>query len=176
MNKVKHLAFGITGALLVTAGLISCDNDEVTVANEETTSTELKAKGGGSIEYQEFHLGQVSLDGGDQIYFWRMDSGSSERGCFNFPADCWPFDIVINVPGKVEVYRDLLMNISNYRTIFEENADLLSEDIQPTLVNGVIDSFFKVEVETNTETHTSFFRFKRISDDVLVGTYPIVLN
>ncbi|SEH54511.1 hypothetical protein SAMN02927937_00114 [Paenimyroides aquimaris] len=44
MNKVKHLAFGITGALLVTAGLISCDNDEVTAANEEKTTTELQAK------------------------------------------------------------------------------------------------------------------------------------
>lgn len=174
MKKLKHLAFAVSGALLVTVGLISCDSDEVTT-NEEATLTELKAKGG-AVAYQEFRLGQVSLDGGDQIYFWRLDSGSSQIGCINFPADCFPFDIVITVPGKGEVYRNLSLNISNYRSVFAANRDLLLEDIHPTLVNGVVDDFFKVEVDTNSETRTSFFRFKRKSDNVLVGTYPIVLN
>lgn len=175
MNKIKHLAFAVSGALLVTVGLISCDSDEVNT-NEEI-STELKGKGpSNNYAYQDFRLGQVSLDGGDQIYFWRLDSGSNQIGCINFPADCFPFDIVITVPRKGEVYRNLSLNISNYRSIFTANQDLLLEDIHPTLVNGVVDDFFKVEVDTNSETGTSFFRFKRKSDNVLVGTYPIVIN
>lgn len=49
MNKVKHLAFGITGVLLVIAGFISCESDGVT-ANEETYDISIGEYGGYSIQ------------------------------------------------------------------------------------------------------------------------------
>lgn len=41
MNKIKHLAFAVAGALLVTAGFVSCDSDE---ANKMEENTELLLK------------------------------------------------------------------------------------------------------------------------------------
>lgn len=171
MNKVKHLAFGITGALLVTAGLISCDNDEVTAANEEKTTTGLKAKGMSSdMTYQDFYLGQVMGDKDET----NLDIGDHVP-CMKVPGDCLP-EIIINVPGKKTKFLQLISEPTNYQTIFSENAELLAEDFHPTLVNGVIDGFFKLETLSVDGTNTTKFRFKRVSDDVLVGTYQFIID
>jgi len=164
MNKIKHLAFAVSGALLVTAGLISCDSDEV--ANEETTSTELKAKGG-NLAYQDFVLTQPG-DG------YLKDVGD-DKPCEEGDGTCIP-EIVIDVDRKKENFLQMIAEPLNYRQIFIDNKDLLLEDFHPTLVNGVIDEFFKLETVSVSGTPIKKFRFKRVSDNVLVGTYQFVLD
>jgi|GEM_PF-1396139 len=174
MNKIKHLAFAMSGALLVTVGLISCDNDEV-MTNEETSVNNLQARGGyTNVDYQGFYLGQAMLDGGGTVLM-RYDAGPGYKTCFNFGGNCLP-DLIIWVPGKKTKFLQLVNEPTNYRAIFAENEDLFLEDIHPILVNGIIDGFFKLEVEVNDETETNYFRFKRVNDDVLVGTYPIIID
>lgn len=165
MNKIKHLAFVMSGALLVTVGLISCDNDEVN-KNEESSTTELKAKGG-DMAYQDFRLGQTDGD-------YQKDEGDDEP-CSKEEADCLRM-VVIDVDRKKQNFLQMIAEPLNYRQIFIDNKDLLLEDFHPTLVNGVIDEFFKLETVSVSGTPIKKFRFKRVSDNVLVGTYQFVLD
>lgn len=166
MNKIKHLAFAVSGALLVTVGLISCDSDEVST-NEEATSTELKAKGG-DLAYQDFYLG--SSDGDEMEY----DEGD-DKPCSKKDGNCMPV-LYIDVDRKKENFLQLIAEPLNYQQIFIDNKDLLLEDIHPTLVNGVIDEFFKLEILPVAGSPIKKIRFKRVSDNVLVGTYQFVLD
>lgn len=167
MNKIKYLAFSLAGVSLLTVVLMSCDHDAET--HEETFKTLSQAKGQ-DIAYQDFYLGKYT----DDDIEMRYDTGLHAY-CPRFPADCLP-EIVIIVTPKKDLYRNLALNIDSYKAIFSENKELLLEDIHPTLVNGVLDNFFKVEVAVNSETNTNYFRFKRINDGELVGTYPIIID
>lgn len=168
MNKIKCLAFSLAGVSLLTVVFMSCDNNGVET-HEETSKTLSQAKGQ-DIAYQDFYLGKYT----DDDIEMRYDTGLHAY-CPRFPADCLP-EIVIIVTPKKDLYRNLVMDITNYKAIFSENKELLLEDIHPTLVNGVLDDFFKVEVAVNNETNTNYFRFKRINDGELVGTYPIIID
>jgi len=169
MKKIKFTVFGLIGIAVLTTGLISCDNDVVS-SNEETTESTLKAKFG-DMAYQDFYLGQVT----DDNVQMRLDPGPLFKDCFNLPSDCLP-DLIIIVPGKVELYQTLINQPSNYVAIFNDNQDLLLEDIHPILVNGVLDNFFKLDIVAAESSGVHKFQFRRISDNELVGTYPIILN
>lgn len=106
---------------------------------------------------------QTNLDIGDHV------------PCMKVPGDCLP-EIIIYVPGKKTKFLQLISEPTNYRAIFAENEDLFLEDIHPVLVNGVIDGFFKLEIMPVDSSPINKFRFKRVSDNVLVGTYPIILD
>lgn len=169
MKNIKKFTLGILGVTILSAGLVSCDNDETIVNNPETEST-LQTKND-DIAYQDFYLGQVG-DGNVQM---RFDPGPWFQNCVNMPGDCLP-DLIIIIDRKVELYQTLINQPSNYVAIFNDNQDLLLEDIHPTLVNGVLDNFFKLDIVSAESSEVHKFQFRRISDDELVGTYPIVLD
>lgn len=166
MNKVKHLAFGITGALLVTAGLISCNSDEV-IANEEATSTELQAKGGAysSMEMQDYYIGGIE----EGWYNEEKEdcSATDTYGCASFDDT--------DDDSTVDMLSNLKFDISNARIIFEENRELANQLFEPIVVEGVITEFFTLEHSYNPTTEIDYFKIKRTSDNVFVGVRKVKL-
>ena len=172
MKKIKFTVFGLIGIAVLTTGLISCDNDVVS-SNEGTTESTLKAKFG-DMAYQDFYLGQVESDGWGDAKF-RFDFSFMQGGCLDIEGNCAPYDIIIIIEPKKNLYSNLVNNPHQFLSIFENNQNLLEEDIHPTLVSGVIDGYFRLEIVVNSDTNTNYFRFYREHDDELVATYPIII-
>lgn len=172
MKRIKQIALSVVGMAVVTVGFVACSSDDATASESNSTEKEDATMGvkavGGNVAYQNFYLGQI---GGSGEYL--LDCGDDDP-CADEDADCLP-ELVIVVDRKKKLFSQLVNTPLNYQQIFVENKDVLMEDIHPVLVNGVIDGFFSLETVYVKKSKATKFRFRRMNDNKMVGTYQFVL-
>lgn len=165
---MKTLALTLSGALLITVGLVSCDNEETTVNELEDLTT--AARGG---VYDSFELSLQDQDPPVDGWGYEKDMGDNQPCDPTQDGNCLPAIVIDKTIDKTT-----LENLKNARVIKDfllNNKGEVSNIFNPTLVNGVIDDYFSLQIVDVVGSKMVKYRFVRNHDGKFVGTYQFVL-
>ena len=158
MKKILFLA--------TIAFMVSCSNEDANFNdNQQDKISETKLARAGYTVEQMF---DYRIIGGPEEGWYNEEKGdcsaTDTSGCISLD-----WDIDRDTGTVVEMISKLKFNISNTRSIFEQNRELAEDLFEPIVVEGVMSNFFKLEHTFNTSTETDYFKIRRTSDNILVG-------
>ena len=168
MKNIKNLSVCAISALIASLAFTSCDSEEVMSVENENANERTTFSNTHDIYYQDYLLSQDP----DPIYpgwGYERDMGDGEPCDPSEDGECLP-EITIIVDSNVQLLSQLIKE-SNHKDFFVNNKVELSKIFQPTLVNGLIDDFFKLQVIPLKGDKVVKYRFVRKHDNAFVGTY-----
>lgn len=153
---------------MVSLAFTSCDSEDVMSVENENVNERKTFSNTHDIYYQDYVLSQDP----DPIYpgwGYEKDMGDGEPCDPSQDGNCLP-EITIIVDRDVRLLSQLIKE-NSHKDFFVNNKVELSKIFQPTLVNGLIDDFFTLQVIPLEKNKVVKYRFVRKHDNAYVGTY-----